>query len=165
MDLSAEPWAVLPPIIPAPPRRSAGRGRPWREAREGLHGIPWILRTGAPWQDLPERSPPDQTCHRRLQPWVRSRVFERLLQALAADLWERGGLDLSACGIDGTLAVAKQGGAVRERPGGAKVRGAWPWQTVLASLSPFTWRVLRRTRSPLLTQLSPSVLAMADLSG
>jgi transposase len=109
MDLTEEPWAVLQPIMPAPPRRPAGRGRPWRDAREVLNGIPWILHTGAQWKDLPERYPPHQTCHRRFQQWVRSGVFERILQTLAADLRERGGLDLSECFIDGTFVVAKKG--------------------------------------------------------
>ena len=79
MDLTDEQWAVLQSIIPTPPRRPDGRGRPWREAREVLNGILWILRTGAQWKDLPERYPPYQTCHRRFQHWVRSGVFERLL--------------------------------------------------------------------------------------
>ena len=33
------------------------------------NGILWILRTGAPWKDLPQRYPPYQTCHRRFQDW------------------------------------------------------------------------------------------------
>ena len=143
MDVTDEPWAVLQPIIPAPPRRPDGRGRPWRDAREGRNGLLWILRTGASWQDLPARYPPDQTGPRRFQPWVRSGIFERLRQALATDLRERGARELSECFIDGTLVVANKGGAVLERPRGAKGRRSWPWQTVLVFLSPFTWRVLR----------------------
>src|SRR5919108_4823268 len=111
MDLTDEQWAVLQSIIPTPPRRPDGRARPWREAREVLNGILWILRTGAQWQDLPERYPPYQTCHRRFQHWVRSGVFEQILQALASDLRERGELDLSECFIDGTFIVAKKGGS------------------------------------------------------
>jgi transposase len=164
MDLTDDQWAILQPLIPAPRRRPDGRGRPWRDAREVLNGILWILRTGAQWKDLPERYPPYQTCHRRFQQWVRSDVFERILQALATDLRERGGLDLSECFIDGTFVVAKKGGTVLERPSGAKVRRSWPWQTALAFLSPSTLQVLRRTKSPLLKQLSPSVLSMLDPS-
>ncbi|MGE5444032.1 MAG: transposase, partial [Ignavibacteriales bacterium] len=48
-------------------RRQDGRGRPWRDNREVLNGILWILRSGARWKDLPERFPPYQTCHRRFQ--------------------------------------------------------------------------------------------------
>jgi transposase len=61
MDLTDEQWAVLEPLIPTPPRRADGKGRPWRDPRDILNGILWIfLRTGAPWHDLPERYPPYQ---------------------------------------------------------------------------------------------------------
>jgi transposase len=150
MALTDEQWDVLKPIIPVPPRRSDGRGRPWREARDVLNGILWILRTGAQWKDLPTRYPPYQTCHRRFQLWVRSGVFERILRALATDLEERGGIDLAECFIDGTFVVAKKGGTVWERPSGARVRRSWQLQTVLVFLSPPTLQVLRRMKSPLL---------------
>ena len=66
-ELTEEQWARIAPLIPALPRRSDGRGRPWRGNREVLNGILWILRSGARWQDLPERFPSYQTCHRRFQ--------------------------------------------------------------------------------------------------
>jgi transposase len=59
MDLTHEQWEILRPLIPDPPRRVDGRGRPWRDPRNVLNGILCILRTGAPWRDLPERYPPD----------------------------------------------------------------------------------------------------------
>jgi hypothetical protein len=104
---------------------------------------------------LPERYPPYQTCHRRFQRWIEEGVLESVLQALAQDLKERGGIDLSECFIDGTFVAAKKGGDVWERPSGAKVRRSWQWQTVLLFLSPYTQRVLRRMNSPLLERLSP----------
>jgi transposase len=109
MDLTDEQWAVLKPLIPIPPRRPDGRGRPWRDARDVLNGILWILRTGAQWKDLPARYPPYQMCHRHLQQWVRSGVFQGLLHTFAADLQEWGGIDLSECFIDGTFVVTKKG--------------------------------------------------------
>ena len=155
MDLTDEQWKVLEPLIPAPPQREDGRGRPWRDPRDVLNGILWILRTGAPWKDLPERYPPYQTCHRRFQKWVEEGVLSRVLEALAQDLEERGQIDLSECYIDGTFIVAKKGGRVLERPSGARVRRSWRFQTALLLLSPSTQRVLHRTRSPLLKRLSP----------
>jgi transposase len=148
MDLTDQQWSVLQPLLPEPPRRPDGRGRPWRPNREVLDGVLWVLRTGAPWHDLPERYPPYQTCHRRFQTWVRDGTLERLLRALAEDLRERGGLDLSECFIDGTFVMAKKGDGVWERPSGAKVRSSWQWQTALVFLSPLIPKALRLTRSP-----------------
>ncbi len=147
MDLTDEQWAVLEPLIAKTPRREDGRGRPWRDSREVLNGILWILRTGAPWKDLPERYPPYQTCHRRFQAWVRDGTYERVLESLAQDLKERGGLDLSECFIDGTFIAAKKGGSEWERPSGARARSSWRWQTALAFLSPLVPPRLRLTRS------------------
>ena len=155
MDLTDEQWTVLEPLIGEMPRRADGRGRPWRSSREVLNGILWILRTGAQWQDLLERYPPYQTCHRRFQRWVREGSFERVLEALATDLKVRGRLDLSECFIDGTFVVAKKGANAWERPSGAKVRSSWQWQTVLVFLSPLVPPRLRLTRLPLSPSLSP----------
>src|SRR5215469_16141327 len=116
MDLTDE----LEPLIGEMPSRVDGRGRPWRSSREVLNGILWILRTGAQWANLPERYPPYQTCHRRHQRWVHEGLLERILEALARDLKERGELDLSECFIDGTFVAAKKGEDVWERPSGAK---------------------------------------------
>jgi transposase len=66
MDLTDEQWSVLDPLIPQPKRRADGRGRPWKESRDVLNGILWVMRTGAPWHDLPDRYPPYQTCKRAI---------------------------------------------------------------------------------------------------
>lgn len=68
---------------------SMAKGRPPREARAVLNGVLWILRTGAPWKDLPDRYPPYQTCHRGFQKWQKDGRFEVILQVLAEDLVRR----------------------------------------------------------------------------
>jgi transposase len=73
--------------------------------------ILWILRTGAPWADLPDRYPSYQTCHRRFQQWVRGGVLRGILEILAQALHDEGHLDLQEAFIDGSVAPAKQGGA------------------------------------------------------
>lgn len=56
-DLTGPQWAILDGLIPEPPRRKDRRGRPRKDRRTVLNGILWVLRTGAPWADLPERYP------------------------------------------------------------------------------------------------------------
>ncbi len=164
MDLTDEQWTVIEPLIPEQERQPTGPGRPWLPARDVMNGSLWILRTGARWQDLPDRYPSYQTCHRRFQQWVDSGVFDRMLQAIATDLHERGGLDLSECFIDGTFVVAKKGALTWARPSGAKGRKSWPWQTALVFLSPVTVHVLRPMTSPVVTRRSPRGVSMGNLS-
>ena len=130
MELSDKQWQKIRDLIPEGVRRSDGKGRPWRDRREVLDGILWIVRTGAPWKDLPERYPPYQTCHRRFQHWVESGVFEQVIEALACDLHERGGIDLSECFIDGTFSIAKKGGYLWQRLSGVKAPRSWQSQTL-----------------------------------
>jgi transposase len=147
MDLKDAQWELVKPLLPKPVRRADGRGRPRVNDREILNGILWILRTGARWQDLPERYPPYQTCHRRFQEWVRSGVFEQVLRTLVTDVKERGGLDLTECFIDGSFVIAKKGAVGWEKPSGARVQSSWQWQMALVFLSPYPLKVLRRMKS------------------
>ncbi|MFN8303621.1 MAG: IS5 family transposase [Saprospiraceae bacterium] len=143
MELKDEQWALIEALIPVQ-RRSDGRGRPPRDPREVLDGILWILRTGARWQDLPARYPPYQTCHRIFQKWAKSGVFSTILEVLAEDLRQRGGLDLSECFIDGTFVPAKKGTLCvgkTKRGKGTKImaladRAGLPLAIYLASASP-----------------------------
>lgn len=144
MDLSDEQWAVVAPHLP---ERTCTRGRPRRDDREILNGILWVMRTGAPWADMPDRYPPYQTCHRRFQEWVNNGTLERILRALVLDVKERGDLDLTECFIDGSFVIAKKGAKGWARPSGAKVRSSWQWQTALVFLSPYPLSVLHRMRS------------------
>src|ERR1700722_13896884 len=111
MDLTEAQWLAVEPYMPAAERRSPGRkgGRPFVPTRDVLNGVLWVLRTGAPWGDLPGRYPPYQTCHRRFQFWQRSGRLDRLLQRLAEDLRDRGKLDLTEALVDATFAGAKKG--------------------------------------------------------
>ena len=105
MDITNEQWQRIAEFIPEPKARPGRSGQPPQDARSVLNGILWILRTGAPWKDLPERYPPRSTCHRRFQQWIRLGVFDKILTALAEDLRDRGGIDLSEGFIDGTFKI------------------------------------------------------------
>jgi transposase len=146
MNLTDEQWSILQPLIPEPKRRPDGRGRPWRDNREVLDGILWVLKTGAQWAELPDKYPPYQTCHRRFQQWSRDKTIERVLEALALDLKERGGLDLREVYIDGSFAAAKKGGFALGRPNAARAPRSWQLRTAPVFLSPLGLKVLRRMK-------------------
>jgi transposase len=155
MDLKDEQWAIVEWLLPKVKRRADGKGRPRIDDRAILNGILWVLRTGAPWHDMPNRYPPYQTCHRRFQEWVEQGVFEKVLRALVQDVKERGGLDLTECFIDGSFVIAKKGALGWEKPSGAhlpwrsvpgKVQSSWQWQMALVFLSPYPLAVLRRMK-------------------
>lgn len=129
LDLTDTQWEVLEPLLPVLPRRADGRGRPWADSRKLLNGMLWVLRTGAQWQDLPSRYGTKSTCHRRFQQWIEAGIFEQILKALAEDLKERGGLDLSECFVDATFASAKKGDPASALPAGARAARSWQWQT------------------------------------
>lgn len=109
MELSDAQWAVLKPLIPQPTVRPDGRGRPWKPTRLVLDGVLWVLRTGAPWRDLPDCYPAYQTCHRRFQSWVSDGTFRRVLTRLA-ELLDIGAGDEAM--IDGSYVPARRGGAL-----------------------------------------------------
>jgi transposase len=145
MDLTEAQWAKLKPLL-TPKRRPDGRGRPWRDARAVLNAILWVLRTGAPWHDLPDRYPPYQTCHRRFQQWQRDGTLTRLLHTLAKDLRARGKLDLSETFIDASFSSAKKGALLSARLAAEKAVKSWRSQTAMVFLSPAASPALRRMK-------------------
>jgi transposase len=49
-----------------------------------LNGIFWVLRSGAPWRDMPERYGPRTTCYNRFVRWRKAGVWDRLMDAITA---------------------------------------------------------------------------------
>ena len=145
MDLSDAQWAILKPLL-QPQGRTEGRGRPWRDARAVLNGVLWILRTGAPWHDLPARYPPYQTCHRRFQQWRREGTLTNVLTRLAEDLRDRGKIDLSETFIDASFSSAKKGALLSARLAEEKAVKSWRSSTAMVFLSPSASPALRRMK-------------------
>jgi len=77
-DLSEQEWAIIAPLLPNKPR-----GVPRADDRRVLNGIFHILRTGAPWRDLPERYGPYTTCYNRFNRWAKAGVWVKIFEALA----------------------------------------------------------------------------------
>src|SRR5262245_56267660 len=66
-------WAAIKPFLPNKPRGVARVND-----RRVLNGIFWVLRSGAPWRDLPENFGPYTTCYNRFARWRRAGVWHQL---------------------------------------------------------------------------------------
>lgn len=71
-------WRLIEPILPCKPR-----GVLCVDDRKVLNGIFWVLRSRAPWRDLPERYGPDTTCCNRFVRWFCAGVWDRVLAAIS----------------------------------------------------------------------------------
>ena len=146
MEITNEQWKRIEPIIISLTPTKDPRGRKARDPRKVMNGILWILRTGAPWKDMPPRYPPHQTCHRWFQTWVRQGVFKQILTELGEDLYQRGGIDIRETFIDGSFTPAKKGVILSALQSVAKGPRSWQSQTLLVFLSPLTYKALHPTK-------------------
>ena len=78
-DLSEAEWRLIEPLLPNKPRGVARV-----DDRRVLNGIFYVLRTGSPWRDLPERYGPYTTVYNRFNRWARQGVWLRVFEELAA---------------------------------------------------------------------------------
>lgn len=148
MDLTEKQWDFIKDLLPPEQLVRGGRpGRPWRDPRDVLNGIFWVMRTGAAWADMPARYPPSSTCHRRFQQWIADGTLEKILRRLAEHLRDHGKIDLTEGFIDGTHAGAKKGGPSLGVLGVARLPSSWRSRTVMVFLSPFGLRVVSKMRS------------------
>lgn len=76
-DLSDEEWALLEPLFPK--SRKSGRV----DDRKIMNAIFYVLRTGIPWRDLPERYGPHTTAYNRFNRWARKGIWQRIFEKLA----------------------------------------------------------------------------------
>ena len=78
-DLSDEEWAIVGALLP-----KAGKGKRRVDDRRVVNGIFYVLRTGAPWRDLPERYGPYTTVYNRFNRWSRRGIWLKIFEELAA---------------------------------------------------------------------------------
>ena len=110
-------WARIEPLLPRVERRYRYPGRKRVPDRQVLTGILFVLKTGIPWEDLPQEMGcgSGMTCWRRLRDWNEAGVWERLHQVLLDELQDAGVLDWSRAVVDSSHVRAK-GGAKRQAP-------------------------------------------------
>jgi transposase len=99
-ELTDYEWTAIKPMLPNRPR-----GVPRANDRRVLNGIFWVLRSGAPWRDLPIAFGPYTTCYNRFVRWGRAGVWARIMNALA------GAHDIAVQMIDTSIVRVHQHGA------------------------------------------------------
>jgi transposase len=142
--VSDEVWALVAPLLPSEPPKPKG-GRPRLSDRAALTGIIFVLKSGIPWEMLPQEMGcgSGMTCWRRLRDWHEAGVWDRLHQVLLDRLGEAGQIDWSRAALDSTSIPAKRGGTpsdrirrIAARPRGYPARSAMLWSSEAASPSP-----------------------------
>ena len=110
-------WERIEPLLPAVQRRYRYPGRKRVPDRAALTGILFVLKTGIPWEHLPQEMGcgSGMTCWRRLRDWNEAGVWERLHQVLLDELQDADQLDWSRVAVDSSHVRAK-GGAPRPAP-------------------------------------------------
>jgi transposase len=106
-------WERIETLLPSPkPRRFRFPGRKPVDQRKVLTGIIFVLKTGIPWEELPQEMGCGcgMTCWNYLQAWQRAGVWERLHEVLLAELREADRIDWSRAAVDSTHARALGGG-------------------------------------------------------
>ncbi len=106
-EVSDQDWELIEGLLPAPKRL----GRRATEARKVFNGMLWILRTGAPWRDLPERYGPWRTVYDRFNLWSRDGTLDRVLSKLQMQLDAQGRIDWELFCIDGSVVRASRAAA------------------------------------------------------
>ena len=106
--VSDELWSVVEPLLPKPgPKKKDGRPR--IPDRACLTGIVFVLRTGMPWEYLPQElgCGSGMTCWRRLRDWQEAGVWEERHRVLLNRLGEADRIDWSRASIDSATIPAK----------------------------------------------------------
>jgi len=104
-DLTIEQWEQLKPLLPP---QKPHTGRPASDHRTMTNGILWVLRTGAPWRDLPERYGPWASVYSRFRRWKEAGVWDRVLAELQTQGDILGELDWEIHFVDGSIVRAHQ---------------------------------------------------------
>jgi transposase len=115
--LSDELWSLIEPLIPVRPRRFRYPGREPLADRQVMTGILFVLKTGIPWEHLPQEMGCGcgMTCWRRLRDWHEAGVWRELHRVLLDKLNAADKIDWSRAVVDSASVRAVHGGKKQAR--------------------------------------------------
>ena len=129
-DLTDRQWALIAPHLP-------GRAGQWggvaEDNRQFVNALLWILRTGAPWRDLPPAYGGWKNTHRRFCRWRDRGIWEALLEVLIDEPdFEWLMIDASHCKAQASAAGAPGGNdGIGRTKGGSTPSSIWPWMRMV----------------------------------
>jgi transposase len=111
-----EMWETIEPLLPPEPPKPQG-GRPRIDNRAALTGIIFVLKSGIPWEMLPQEMGcgSGMSCWRRLKEWQEAGVWVELHRALLERLGEAEQIDWERASLDSASIPAKRGGQKPDR--------------------------------------------------
>jgi len=142
-DISDRVWELLEPHLIGAKGTWGGNAR---DNRQFINAVFWILRTGAPWRDLPPDYGDWKNTHRRFCRWRDKRIWEKLLETLIDDPdFEWLIIDASHIKVHPHAAGARGGNQDMARTkGGSTQRYIWPWMRMVTQSEYLLQRVPQR---------------------
>ena len=142
-DISNATWTLIEP-------HTIGNKGTWggnaRDTRQFINAVFWILRTGAPWRDLPPDYGNWNTVQRRFCRWRDKGVWERLMESLIDEPdFEWLMIDASHIKVHPHGAGAVGGNQdMGKTKGGSIQRYIWPWMRMVCRSDSLLQRVQQR---------------------
>ncbi len=147
-DISDESWAKIELLLPG---RKGTWGGNARDNRQFINAVFWILRTGAPWRDLPPSYGDWKNTHRRFCRWRDKGVWENLLMELIDNPeFELLMIDASHVKVHAHGSGARGGNQdMAKTKGGSIPRYIWPWMRMVCRSESLLQKVPQRIVSRL----------------
>jgi len=102
-EIRDDQWEKVKGLLP--PERKPQGGRPAIDNRKMLNAMHWVIRSGAPWRDLPEYYGSWNSVYTRFRRWEKAGVFDQMLEVLSAEP------DSESVMIDASIVRVHQHGA------------------------------------------------------
>lgn len=142
-DIKDKDWEVIAPLLPGQRGQWGGVAK---DNRQFINAVFWILRTGAPWRDLPQAYGDWKNTHRRFCRWRDKGVWEALLERLIDEPdYEWLMIDASHCKAHAHAAGARGGNqGIGLTKGGETPRYIWPWMRMVCRCESLSLKVPQR---------------------